>query len=241
MKKNSNSIFFTLLIIFIVIVIGGLFVLNKVNEKKLTEEAKDHVGATYKFNYENQPFIGDKDAPVSMVEFGDFKCPACALWEQKVFPSVYDQYIKTGKVKLYFINYPFIGPDSTTAAIAGESIYHQNPEAFQSFYQAIYKNQPEETKTWATPDYLVKLAKGNVKGIDYDLLLKDINNKKYKNDVDSDFKVGTAAGVQGTPTIFVNGERVEGISSGSTAIGSSPFNTDKIQELIERELKKAGK
>ncbi|MDB5052629.1 MAG: bdbD [Bacilli bacterium] len=157
------------------------------------------------FDYANQPVLGQANAPVKVVEFGDLKCPQCKAFETNIYPQFKKDYIDTGKVQLYFINDSFI-PGSMTPAIAGESIFHQNKDAFWPFYEAIYQNQGEETADWATSDYLVNLAKTEKLPIDFDLLKKDIDNQVYDKTVKADNALANKVHVIGTPTLFINGK-----------------------------------
>ena len=162
------------------------------------------------FDYANLPVLGKADAPVKIVEFGDYKCPSCQIFSQQVKPVLEKEYIDTGKVALYFKDFWFIGPDSLTAASAAHSVFHQNNDAFWKYYDALYKNQPDENTLWATSDYLVKLAKDNNIGIDYDLLKKDIDGKTYEKEVNKSNSDAHKANVQSTPTLFINGKMFTG-------------------------------
>lgn len=162
------------------------------------------------FAYDKLPVLGQKDAPVKIVEFGDYKCPSCQYFSQQVKPQLEKEYIDTGKVSFYFMNFPFIGEDSTTAALAAQSVFHQNNDAFWKYYDLLYKNQQDERTVWATPDFLVKLAKDNKLPVDYDKLQSDISNATYKKEVDSDASTARAAKIQSTPTLFINGKEFKG-------------------------------
>jgi protein-disulfide isomerase len=175
---------------------------------------------------EQLPVIGKTDAPVKIVEFGDFKCPSCKYFSQNIFPSLKKDYIDTGEVALYFSNFPFIGEDSFTAAYAAQAVYHQNNDAFWTFYDLIYKNQQDEKKTWATRDYLADLADKAKLGLNIDQLKKDIDSKTYKSEVDKQYANGQANGVNSTPTLFVNGVKFEQFSD---------YNA--LKSLIEQQKK----
>lgn len=162
------------------------------------------------FDYSELPMMGSADAPVKIVEFGDYKCPTCQYFAQNIKPQLDKDYIETGKASFYFINYPFIGEDSTTAALAAESIHHQNSEAFWDYYKLLYDNQQDERIVWATPDYLVQLAKDANLPVDYELLRSDIDNKTYQKQVDKDESLVRPLNVQGTPTLFINGQKYTG-------------------------------
>jgi protein-disulfide isomerase len=182
----------------------------------------------YAFNYSAQPSIGQAAAPVKIVEFGDFKCPQCKLFADNVYPLLKKEFIDTGKVQMYFNNFSFIR-GSRPAAIAAESVYHQNKEAFWSFYDAIYKNQGDENADWATSEYLTNLAKTEKLPVDYDLLKKDIDNNVYDKDVSSDNSIASKANVSGTPTLFINGFVIQ---------YDVTMDYSKLKAAIEKELQK---
>ncbi|WP_231571258.1 DsbA family protein [Gordoniibacillus kamchatkensis] len=175
---------------------------------------------------EHMPVIGKADAPVKIIEYGDFKCPSCRYFSQNVYPSLKKDYIDTGEVALYFSNFPFIGPDSLTAAYAAQAVYHQNNDAFWTYYDLIYKYQQDEKKTWATPDVLVDIADKAKLGLNLDQLRKDIDNKTYKAEVDKQYSSGESNGVNSTPTLFVNGVKFEQFSD---------YNA--LKSLIEQQKK----
>ncbi|MNM92797.1 Disulfide bond formation protein D precursor [compost metagenome] len=157
------------------------------------------------FDYDKLAVLGSEDAPVKIVEFGDFKCPACKNANDLIKPKLVSDYIDQGKVAFYFMNLPFIGPDSNTAALATQSVYHLNKEDYWTYFDAIYNNQGDETKEWATPDFLVELAKQANLSIDYDQLKKDIEEKTYQAEVDEQYAKGDSLGISSTPTFFING------------------------------------
>ncbi len=165
------------------------------------------------FDYANLPRLGNAHAPVKVVEFADFKCPACKYFHENVFPQLQRTYIDTGEVRFYFMNFPFLGPDSTTAAIAGMAIFHQNPSSFWDYYNAMYDNQGDERSQWATPNFILRLATHDVPGINYTLLGQQIAQAKFKSEVDAQYSRGENLGVNSTPTLFINGHEFLDFSS----------------------------
>lgn len=69
---------------------------------------------------DGQPTLGDPDAPITVVEFGDFKCPACKAWGENIFPQLVNDYVDTGQVKFSFINVLFHGEESELGSLAAE-------------------------------------------------------------------------------------------------------------------------
>lgn len=179
------------------------------------------------FDYASLPVLGDPNAPVKIVEFGDYKCPACSIFNELVKPQIQSDFIDQGKAAFYFMNYPFLGDDADTAALAAQAVYHQSNEAFWRYFDALYKNQGNESEQWATVDFLVELAEKENIGIDYELLRKDIEEKTYQKEVDEHRNKANQLRVQGTPSIFINGKSFNG-NFGDYA---------EIKKLIENELK----
>src|SRR3989344_4780744 len=64
--------------------------------------------------------LGNPDAPVTVVEFGDYQCPFCARFFKEVEPKIREEYIKTGKVKMIYRDFAFLGPESIDAAMASQ-------------------------------------------------------------------------------------------------------------------------
>ncbi len=178
--------------------------------------------APVEFNYSEMSRMGSEDAPVKIVEFGDYKCPACAQFAGVIKPQLVQEYVNQDKAALYFVNLAFLGPDSTTAALAALSVYNQNNDAFWTYYDALYANQGDENKEWATADFLVELAQKENLPIDFELLRKDIEDKTYISQIQSEVQLATTSGVSSTPTLFVNGVMV-----------NEPFNMEAIDAQIQ--------
>lgn len=218
MKSKNNGKFMFVILAVIIAIMGllafitssqekekevGLPTVKEINDAKPSKEIKD-------LDLENQPMLGKEDAPVEIVVFGDFKCPACKQWELTSMVKIKEEYIDTGKAKLYFINYAFLGRDSYLAAVAGESIYKQNNDAFWDFYKLIYEKQGSEASTWANQAFIQKLVKDNIKGIDFAQFKKDIENyTELLDEVVYDKKIGEYYNISATPSVLVNEVKVE--------------------------------
>ncbi|PTM59881.1 DsbA family protein [Desmospora activa] len=182
------------------------------------------------FEYENQPVLGDPDAPVKIVEFGDYKCPACKGFKDQIYPQLKKDYIDQGKVAFYFINHAFIGEDSITAAMAAEAVFDQDPDSFWPYFEAIYDNQRNEKIEWATPELLTKLAEENAPKVDPDQLKEDIEQEAHREQLEKDREIVRKAKVKSTPTLFVNGRKVD---------AAEAFQYDGLKEIIEEEMAEA--
>ena len=73
----------------------------------------------------SQPTLGSSNAPITVVELGDFKCPACKAWGENIFPQLIEDYVDTGKVKFSLVNVLFHGDESKLGSVAAEAIYKE--------------------------------------------------------------------------------------------------------------------
>lgn len=230
-KQKPNNKFFGIFVAAIVVVlVGGLILLNYLQPSKA--DSPPTAEKVYEIATEGQPTLGDKDAKVEVVEFGDYKCPTCRQFETDTFPNIKEKYIDTGKVKFTFINFSFMSEtmglsdnDSRRAAMFGEAVYQQNPDAFWTYYQELYNQQGDEREAWATEEFLVNIVK-QIPGIDVEKVKKDVQEDVNKAELDKDHSIVNQLGISSTPTIFVNGQLTPG------------FKVDDITPFIEAELAK---
>ncbi len=153
------------------------------------------------------PVKGNKDAKVTIIEFADLRCPFCQRFFTDTEPQIIKDYVDTGKAKLAFRHYAFLGAASVTAANAAECANEQNK--FWQFHDYLYKNQPSESDTsMYTTDKLTAIA-GQL-GLNTSQFSSCLSSNKYQKIVDQDLADGQKAGVSGTPTTFVNGTPIVG-------------------------------
>lgn len=206
-KRNTAISIFTFILLALVIVV---IVDNSAGKASSIEDMPNYtqIKGDYKaegLKYEKQPHLGDSQAKVKVVEFADFKCPACKKWKEINMQRFISEFVDTGKVELFFINYAFIDRDSILAASAGEAIAKQNNDKFWEFYDVLYRHQGDESEIWATESFLLDLVRENISDIDYSLFEKDLKGHTYMLDVKEDYKTAGHYGVNGTPQFMVNG------------------------------------
>jgi len=180
------------------------------------------------FAYDQLPRLGSAEAPIKIVEFGDYKCPSCKYFSDNVKPQLVKDYVDTGKVAFYFMNFTIIDPDSTTAAYAGQAVYKQNNDAFWKYFDALFKNQGEEHVPWATSEFLTDLAKKENLPIDYDKMKKEIDEGTYADVVKNHYNIARQLKLTSTPSLFLNGKPVA---------EEAVFDYAKLKEVIEKTLK----
>ena len=206
-KKTANSA--SNLIVWIVgivavALIGFIFLGNQ--SKTTPKQAIDYIG---------QPYIGDKTAPVSIIEFGDYKCPSCKQFGENVLPAIKHAFVDTGKAKLYFLNDAFINTDSIRAAKFAESVYLElGDKTFWKFHDLLYKKQPEDSKYEKIDFYNEKFLTDTLKEVASDADVKKVvahfRAKKSDAAFQKDMDLAKKLNVSGTPTLFVNGKLFDG-------------------------------
>ncbi len=147
------------------------------------------------------PVLGSSSAPVTIVEFGDYQCPKCDAWFKNEEPTIKANYIDTNKAKLYFVDFPFLGPDSTVAAQAAYCAGDQGK--YWEYHDYLYTNQQGVQSGWASASNLKSIA--GTLGLDTSQFNSCLDSGKYADRVSHNKNIGTSQGVQGTPTFFVLG------------------------------------
>ncbi|MEC5424802.1 DsbA family protein [Virgibacillus sp. C22-A2] len=220
--KTNKSPLKTIVIITLAVVVLIVALVMIVNSNSETGEGDSLVKQP---PTEGQPTLGDSDAPVTVVEFGDFKCPSCKLWGDNFFPQLIEDYVDTGKVQFAYINVLFHGEESKLGSLAAESVYKQNPEVYWDFHKGIYDKQAGGHDTeWLTMETILEVADG-ISGIDTEQLESDVKNNTEIDEVNKDTELVTEFNVELTPTIMVNNIMIE-----------DPFDYDAIANAIESEL-----
>jgi protein-disulfide isomerase len=168
---------------------------------------------------------GDKNAPVTILEFSDFECPFCSRFALGALPQIISEYVDKGKAKLAFRHFPLgFHQNAKPGAFATECAREQGgDEMFFKMHDKIYGDQQN-----LSVDNLKKWA-GEL-GLKADKFNTCLDTKKYEKQIDADMKEAQSYGVSGTPAFFINGRLIS---------GAQPFEAFKT--VLDEELKKLGK
>ncbi|MBB4825260.1 protein-disulfide isomerase [Sporosarcina luteola] len=164
-------------------------------------------------DYEGQPFVGDASAPVEIIEFGDYKCPHCKDFNDNLLPIIDKELIETGKAKFYFMNYAFMGPDSTTSAQFAETVYQElGNDVFWEFHHLLFANQTDESgETMQFTDQALETLLAEVaKPEDVKQVMEAYQEGKGKAALEKDMKIANHLEISSTPSIFINGKLFDG-------------------------------
>jgi len=167
-------------------------------------------------------FQGNADAPVTLIEFSDFRCGYCGRWAEETLPQIREQYVDTGKIRFAYKHLAVLGPDSVRAAEASECAAEQ--DTFWDFHNAVFLDQAQN-HTQLNVENLVSLADGV--GLDTDTFRECLESGRYTNQVNQESMVVRNLGVNGTPGFVVNGVYIP---------GAQPFEV--FQQVIDEELAK---
>ena len=150
---------------------------------------------------------GPADAPVTLIEYGDFQCP----FRRKAHPIVLElQQRLAAKLCFVFRNFPLtqIHPNALHAAAAAESVNATSgADAYWRMHHLIFEHQ-QDSPDALDDEHLAQYAA--TAGGDPVQVKSDLDSGTYEARVKADFKSGIRSGVNGTPTFFINGERFDG-------------------------------
>src|SRR3970282_876226 len=153
------------------------------------------------FMENGSPILGDPNAPITLVEFGDYQCYFCNQFFHETEDALFKNYVETGKVKVIFKDYTIIGPDSVTAAHAAHCADDQG--LFWKYHDTLYNNWDGENNGWASSENLLQFA-GDI-GLDTDEFSKCMIDSKHTSIIVNSNQDAKDLGLTGTPAFFIIG------------------------------------
>jgi len=165
--------------------------------------------------------LGSASAPVLLEEYGDFQCPTCAALEAVQGPTI-KRLAQEGKLRFVFHDFAFIGPESQRAASASECAGDQGK--FWPYHDLLYAEQAPENSGALTTDRLLDL--GRRVGLTNEQFTSCVRGDRYVPWVRQVTDEGSRRGVNGTPTLFLNGNEL-------------PLNQIQTPNDLERVVSKA--
>lgn len=169
------------------------------------------------------PFKGNPNAKLTVVEFGDFQCPFCGRFWKDTLPQLQKEYIDTGKIKFVYKNLAFLGKESADAANAALCAKEQNK--YWEYHDKIYGSQSGENQGTFSPTNLKKFAADL--GLNTTQFNGCLDSQKYNSQVQADVAEANKNGFNSTPSVAV----------GTTAvIGAQPYA--QFKSAVDAELNK---
>ena len=149
--------------------------------------------------------IGDPNAPVRVVEYGDYQCPGCGFFARELESRLIADYVVSGKASFEYRDYAFIGEESERAAEA--AFCAQDQDTFWPYHKTLFYNQDGENQG-AFPERRLR-AMAEELDLDAERFGDCLSDGAREAEVDAMRDEAQDLGVSGTPSFFVNGERVE--------------------------------
>ena len=255
-KKNEKVIkrsTFNSLIISIIIITGiaaffaGSFVSN-LNSEQISQKELDNAIAELELKIlekqlptnqpsipleisaDNDPIIGNPDAPITIIEFSDFQCPFCARFHIQTLPTIMEEYIEKGSVKLVFRDFPIqsIHPNAVPASVAAECANEQGK--FKQMHDILFEKQNE----WSNLEtvYAIELFNQYSEQInlEQEQFSSCLSTAKYVKEIQNDLDDGRTYGVTGTPGFFIGNQQIGFVE----LKGAQPF--ESFKNVIDRQL-----
>lgn len=141
--------------------------------------------------------LGEPDAKATLVEFGDLQCPACRDFAENALPELIEDEVRPGRAKIEFLNWPILGPDSTTAGKAALAASLQG--RYWQFLEFFYANQGTEGSGYVTDEFLTDIAEQA--GVeDIDKWNEDRNLPKWEDQILATDEQAIELQFSGTPS-----------------------------------------
>jgi protein-disulfide isomerase len=184
---------------------------------------------------DDDPILGDKNAPVTLIEFSDYECPFCKRHFEQTHQELVKKYIDTGKVKLVFRDFPlsFHGPMASKEAIAASCAKDQGGDKkYFEFHDEIFKRTTSNGN--GLDDAKIQTIASDLK-LNINTFTSCLSNTAKADEVKKDIADGSAAGASGTPTFLVGKSTSDGKIDGDLLVGAQPFAA--FQAVIDPLLK----
>jgi protein-disulfide isomerase len=167
------------------------------------------------------PVRGESNAPVTIVEYGDFQCPNCGAFARSTEGELIRRYIDTGKARLVWKNFAWIGGESKQAAQAAACAGAQG--RFWEYHDYLYAHQRGENAGAFSAANLKSFA--TALALDRAAFDPCLDSGRYQSVIDKDASEVRALGLTGTPTFIINGTRI---------VGAQPLSV--IAKIIDDKL-----
>lgn len=243
---KSKKILIALLVI--IVAAAGIFIIIGKNEEEKSykvQTAKAQNSVSKSVNSDNSQiqssgrkllkvskselYLGEKNAPVTIIEYASLSCPHCAAFYEKAYQKLYKKYIKTGKVKFVYRDFPLNQPALAGAVVAvckSEEVEAENrAESYYNFIKALFKNQD----SWAFDENFIKKLESialldGMSKIKFDECIDD--KKLQEKILKARLAAAKSLNLRSTPTFFINNTKIEGFIDYKT-----------LKKAIEKQLK----
>ena len=217
-----GAVIASIVIVTVMFGVNGIFDESELAIKPTPE--MDSVGPTEitmeTFVENGSTVYGDPNAPITLVEFGDYQCHYCNVFFETIEGDIITNYVETGKVKIIFKDYNIIGSDSVNASHGAHCAKDQG--MFWEYHDILYSNWTGENNGWASPENLTLFAEEI--NLDMDKWVKCMDEKLHSKTILTSNEDAKKLQLTGTPAFFV----ISSDGQVSKLFGAQPF------EVFER-------
>ncbi len=215
------------IVIFVLFLTTGVGIFNSTGNDIKTQNNDSRKFQMSLLSDNSSPILGSKEAPITMVEFGDYQCFYCNKFYHTTEPDIVKNYVDTGKVKLIFKDLTIIGQDSVNAANAAHCA--QEKGKFWEYHDMLYNNWSGENTGWASSKNLLTFATHvNITDSDFNSCMSDA---RYISVVKGSVSDAQTLGLTGTPDFFI----IAPDNSVTKIVGAQPY--DVFDEIFKSKLK----
>lgn len=173
-------------------------------------------------NIEDYQFLGDPEAPVTIIEYADYACPFCHRHWRETLPDLKENYVDEGLVRFAYRDFPVVGGEK--AAEASHCAAEQG--AYWEYHDLLYERHEQDRGKWSDPEVHREYAREL--GLDEEALVTCFTEERYASLVEASLQEAVQNQGMGTPYFLVNGIPVG---------GAQPFEV--FEEVIGIALEKA--
>ena len=168
--------------------------------------------------------LGDPDAPVRIIEYGDYQCPGCAAFATTVKPQLIDEYISTGQVYFEYRELRGLGSESDDAAVAAACALEQ--DMYWPFHDMLFYNQAGRDDGGFSEQRMIRMAEQLE--MDVDAFEDCLGTDRFDDELEAMTEMATEDNIRATPSVLVNGKTLEGPTY------------EQLRQEIEAALQEAG-
>jgi protein-disulfide isomerase len=183
------------------------------------------------------PMLGDPDAPVTLQIYADYQCPHCRAFHRDIEPLLVEDYVRTGKIRLEFKDFPVIGikslqelTDDTKESVqaAEAAMCAAEQDAYMPYREALYAGDLDPNSGALSDENLIAVA--DDLDLDTAALADCLESGRYEEAIVAGSMAAVEMGVQGTPTMAINGEIVQVTDGGY----------DGLKTILDDAIEQAG-
>jgi protein-disulfide isomerase len=210
LRDTSTKVILVVVVVFVGVIIAGAVLWSSQPASTSTTTTVDTSG----LKTDGVPFIGQANAPVTILEWSDYQCPLCKQFELGALPQLVTDYVNTGKVKIVFEDLAFLGNDSITAGEYELSIWKLYPSQYFAWRTAMYNAQDQEGDVGFGNAASIDKLDATIAGIDAAKVTADVNANASaylatinadKNEAENGLKI------TGTPTFIIGNQLIQGV------------------------------